>query len=845
MSNIGFATLSVIPSLRGADAAIKKQLGGLGGASDAAGAQIGAGLSGGAKPGLASLKTGLLATGAVALGAGVALFKIGEQFDEASDTIRVGTGATGKALAGLEADFKGVLGTVPTDFASAGTAIADLNTRLGLTGKPLQAMSSQFLELSRITKTDVSANIADITRVFGDWGTSMEDQPATLDKIFRASQATGIGINRLSQSVVQFGAPMRELGFSFDDSIALLSKFEKEGVNAELVMGGLKQGLGRLAKAGKDPRKELFGLMASIEAAGLTAENKGKVFELFGARAGIDMAKAIEEGRFEVGDLLKTISSGEDTILKAGKDTQDFAEQWTLFKNRVLIGLEPIAKRVFGALGKAMEFINTPAGKVVASVLGIAVGAALLGKSVKLLGGGFKLLKGNILGLFSALRTGFLFLAANPIFLIIAAVVALGFVIFKFRKQIFGALKAIGRFFARIGGAIAGFFTGLPRKILPIVKKFFPLIIGVLFPPLGIIAALIKFREPIFRFFRELPGKILGFLSGAAGWLLGVGRDILVGLWNGARAILGAYLGFWKAIPGLVLRALGALGSFLLNAGKALLTGLWNGIKLVARLVVAYFKALPRLYLRALGAIGSFLLGAGKALLQGLWNGIKTVAGLVIGYFKALPGRFLSGLGAIGRFLLGAGKALLTGLWNGIKAIVPAVLGFLKALPGRLLGALGNLGKLFFNLGKEAIKGLINGFKSLAGAAVGAVKDIALSVVKAPLKIFGIGSPSKVFADYGRHIVEGFALGIRHNQGLAMRAFDALSDDMLNRSGDIFAGADRFAIASTINGTSGGAAAAVSQAGDVITIEINNPAPEPASTSIPAALRRAQLIRGK
>jgi len=37
-----------------------------------------------------------------------------------------------------KSDFDAVFGTIPAGAGEVGTAIADLNTRLGLTGKPLQ-----------------------------------------------------------------------------------------------------------------------------------------------------------------------------------------------------------------------------------------------------------------------------------------------------------------------------------------------------------------------------------------------------------------------------------------------------------------------------------------------------------------------------------------------------------------------------------------------------------------------------------------------------------------------------------------------------------------------------------
>jgi hypothetical protein len=45
-------------------------------------------------------------------------------------------------------------------------------------------------------------------------------------------------------------------------------------------------------------------------------------------------------------------------FLKAGKDTQDFGEKWTLIKNRVLVAVEPIAMRVFNGVGRAMDVLG-------------------------------------------------------------------------------------------------------------------------------------------------------------------------------------------------------------------------------------------------------------------------------------------------------------------------------------------------------------------------------------------------------------------------------------------------------------------------------------------------------
>ncbi|HEY3260372.1 MAG TPA: phage tail tape measure protein [Pseudonocardiaceae bacterium] len=301
-----------------------------------------------------------VASGATAAAAGVGAlavgaFKLGESFDSAYDTIRVTTGKTGKSLGSLQKDFKAVVKDVPTDFESAATAIGKLNQRTGQTGKGLQRLAEQVLELSRITKTDLGENIAASTRLFRDWSIPTAKQAGTLDKMFRASQATGAGITTLMESVVQFGSPLRQLGFDLDTTTALFGEFERAGVVTETVLPGLKIALKTYALAHKDPQKALVETIKRIKESSTTAQANTIAFKTFGARAGPDLAAAIREGHFDLDLLIKTISNGKDTIRGAAADTADFAEKWKLFSNRMKVFVEPAVSALFGAVGKLAD----------------------------------------------------------------------------------------------------------------------------------------------------------------------------------------------------------------------------------------------------------------------------------------------------------------------------------------------------------------------------------------------------------------------------------------------------------------------------------------------------------
>jgi phage-related minor tail protein len=302
---------------------------------------------------------GLGAVVVAGVAAGKALYDVGETFDEAYDRIRVGTGATGKALGRLKSDFQATFATVPADAETVSTAITKLNQRLGLTGRPLQRMSAQMIELSRITETDLTTNIETVTRAFGDFGIKAQKQPEYLDRLFRASQKSGVSVDKLADTMVQFGSPLRSLGFDFDEAATMVGKFEKEGVNTRLVMGSMRIALGRMADQGVTNAGKAFEMLTGqIKNAKSPTEATRKAIELFGARAGPDMARAIIEGRFEFGKLVGSIKDGKNSIMLTAEQTRDFNESWTLFKNQVLVVIAPLATKLFNAVGGAMASLT-------------------------------------------------------------------------------------------------------------------------------------------------------------------------------------------------------------------------------------------------------------------------------------------------------------------------------------------------------------------------------------------------------------------------------------------------------------------------------------------------------
>jgi phage-related minor tail protein len=108
------------------------------------------------------------------MGFGAAAIKAADDYDKGIANIRAGTGATGEKLKTLTEDMNALWGKVPNSVENIGTAIADLNMRLGLAGKPLQEMAEQILNLSRLSGGDLKQTIADATSRLKPWITFSE-----------------------------------------------------------------------------------------------------------------------------------------------------------------------------------------------------------------------------------------------------------------------------------------------------------------------------------------------------------------------------------------------------------------------------------------------------------------------------------------------------------------------------------------------------------------------------------------------------------------------------------------------------------------------------------------------
>ncbi len=244
------------------------------------------------------------------------------EYDEGIDNVIKATGATGEAADNLKESYKEVSKSVVADYGSLGDTLGEVNTRFGFTGESLEECTTQFMKFADITGSDAKTAVQLVSRAMGDAGIEAKDYSSLLDSLALAAQASGISVDSLTEYLTKYGAPMRALGMEAKDSIAIFSGWEKAGVNTEIAFSGMKNAIANWAKNGKDARVEFKQTLEDIAACPDIASATTQAIEIFGKKAGPDLADAIHGGRFEYEEFFNLLESSTGTVEATYEETQ-------------------------------------------------------------------------------------------------------------------------------------------------------------------------------------------------------------------------------------------------------------------------------------------------------------------------------------------------------------------------------------------------------------------------------------------------------------------------------------------------------------------------------------------
>ena len=578
--------------------------------------------------------------------AGTAAYAAWMSVDEAYDNIAVGTGATGDALSKLQESFDNVFAKAPFDAMDISNSLADLNTRFGFTGKVLEDASEKFLRFASVNKTDVSNAVALVSRAIGDAGIPAEEYTSVLDALTTASQASGISIDALTGNITKYGAPMRALGYTTEESIAIFASWEKAGVNTEIAFSGMKKAISNFSAEGKDAKVEFKKTLEEIAKCPDIASATTKAIEVFGTKAGPDLADAIKGGRFEFEEMLKLVESSSGQLDASFEATMDPADKAKVALNNLTLAGAALGDVIQSALGPVFESL-----------------ADILKDFTEW----FKNLNPEIRQ--TIVFVGGIIAAVGPLLVLIGALAgpistALG-LFAKFKLALFGT--------AEQAGMMGTMVSGLTGPILAVI--------GIIALVTAALIDLYNNNEEFRKNVNDMISNLIEILQTL--WnsflypILTAVKDVLLDIWN--NAILPVWETVKNCIADIIAKLSGLIEvltpviNFIIQLLSALLIPafllLANTIGAVVSEAISFFGALLSNVSQVIGGIIQVISGI-----------IQFITGVFTGNWKQAWNGIVSIFKGIFDGIVGIAKAPINGVISLVNGVISAVNGMIKGL---------------------------------------------------------------------------------------------------------------------------------------------------------------------
>ena len=287
-------------------------------------------------------------------GASIAAFN---EVDDALDTVRQKTGATGEDFEEMKGIVENIATSIPTSFDKVGEAVGEVSTRFGVTGDELEALSAQFVKFAEINNTDVTTSIDSVQKALSAYGEDVSKAPDVLDRMNKVAQETGVSVDKLSSGIVSNGTAFQEMGLSMDEAITFMGQLEKSGANSETVLNGMRKALKSAAAEGKPLDEALAELQNTIENGTDGMDGLTAAYDMFG-KSGDQIYGAVKNGTINFKELVSAMTDAGGSVSDTFESTVDPIDQLQMHMNELKLLGTDIANAMMPMITTAMETLG-------------------------------------------------------------------------------------------------------------------------------------------------------------------------------------------------------------------------------------------------------------------------------------------------------------------------------------------------------------------------------------------------------------------------------------------------------------------------------------------------------
>lgn len=566
--------------------------------------------------GVGTKMTALTATITAVGTASVAAFN---EVDAGMDIIEQKTGATGQALKDMEQIAKDMATEIPTDFETAGSAVGEVNTRFGVTGKELETLSTKFVKFSALNNTDVSSSVDTVQKSLTAFGLDSKSAGAMLDTFNKVGQNTGISMDTLGALMVSNASAFKQMGLSASDAANFIGQCETSGTDTSAVMTGLTKALKEATADGKPLSQALKDIQSSMVNAETDTEGLAAAYEMFGSRAGGKIYEACKSGSLSFDSLGTSLTDNLGNVDQTYENTLDGTDAMVTSMNAL--------KEAGAAVGEA---IGTTLAPIIKS----------LGAKLKEFAEWFSNLSPGMQDMI--VKIGLIVAAIGPVLLVVGKVVSGIGSLMSLAPKISGAITAVKTAFAALNTTL------LANPIVLIIAAIAALVAAFVY--------LWNHCESFRNFWINLWNNV---------------KQIAVTVWNGLKSFFSSA---WNAISGTAKKVF--------NGIKTFFQTVWNGIKTIVSTVVNTIKTVISTAWNGIKTVVTTVMNTVKSVISTVWNGIKSVVTKAVDGVKGAISKGMNGARSVVTGILDGIKSKFTAIWEGVKKVVSGAIekikGFMK-----------------------------------------------------------------------------------------------------------------------------------------------------------------------
>lgn len=533
--------------------------------------------------------------------------------------------------------------------------------------------------------TSMNTSVDVLTTTMNAYGEKAGTAQSISDKLITTQNLGKTTVDELASSMGKVIPSASAYNVSLDNLCASYVSMTKGGIATAEATTYMKSMLTELAKSGSTVSKVLQE-QTGKSFGQLMAEGKSlaDVIEILGKKVGGDKEKfaqlwsSTEAGTGALAILNGGTEDYNNTLAEMGKSTgaassamdkmndtgaHNMQVAMNNLKNAAIeLGgaFAPIISKIAGVVGElANKFSNLsePVKTTISIILGVvAVASPLLmviGTIISSVGsvigivGKIGSVIGSFIGFISgtvvpALGSFFAFLAANPIVLIIGAIIAVGALLITHWDEV---KKIAAEVWQTIKDIIAAVWEAIKTVILTVINIIASIISGVF----NAIKSVIQIQVNI--------------------W-----KAIITTAWNVIKTVVTTVLNAIKAVITGVFEAIKSVISIIVNTIKAIVLGVWNAIKTAITTVINAIKTVVTSVWDGISSVTSTIWNGIKKGISNVWNGIKTGVSSAVGAVKEA---IVSGLSKAWDYItsipskaLQWGKDIIMGIVDGIKGAI-------------------------------------------------------------------------------------------------------------------------------------------------------------------------------